>query len=103
MNSLIELAKQALDQSAEMEEFAKQDRWEELTKLQETHTKIVAKIMITEAEESIKTELRTLLIEVRSTNNRTMELANAHKKSLISKKKTLGKAATMQKTLDALK
>ncbi|MAY40943.1 MULTISPECIES: hypothetical protein [unclassified Neptuniibacter] len=103
MNSLIELAKQALDQSNQMEEFAKQAQWEELTELQGKHSQTVEKIMFAEAEDSIKAELRTLLIEVKTTNNRTMKLADTHKKSLVKEKKTMGKAAAMQKALDALK
>lgn len=103
MNSLIEMAKIALDQSSKMEEFAKQGQWEELTELQGEHSQAVEKIMLTEAEDSIKAELRTLLIEVKTTNNRTMELANTHKKSLVKEKKTMGKAAAMQKALKALK
>ena len=103
MNYLIELAKQALDQSQKLEELAKKGLWEELTDLQGQHTQTVEKIMLAEAEESIKAELRTLLIEVKTTNNRTMELADTHKKSLVKEKKTMGKAAAMQKALDALK
>lgn len=103
MNSLIEMAKIALDQSSKMEEFAKQGQWEELTELQGEHSQTVEKIMLTEAEDSIKAELRTLLIEVKTTNNRTMELADTHKKSLVKEKKTMGKAAAMQKALKALK
>lgn len=103
MNSLIELAKQALDQSQQMEEFAKQGQWDELTKLQGEHSQTVEKIMLTEAEDSIKAELRSLLIEVKTTNNLTMKLADTHKKSLVKEKKTMGKAAAMQKALDALK
>lgn len=103
MNSLIELAKHALDQSNKMEAFAQQGQWEELTDLQEEHSQVVEKIMLAEVDEAIRKELRTLLIEVRTTNNRTMALADIHKKSLVKEKKTMGKAAAMQKALNALK
>jgi hypothetical protein len=103
MNALIKLAEEALEQSTHMETCAQQGKWDELTDVQAIHTKTVETIMLTEAEEDIKAQLRTLLLEIKATNNRTISLANDFKKTLVKEKKTLGQGAKMQKMLNALK
>ena len=103
MNSLLQLAKSALQQSKRMNDFAQKGRWDELTGIQKEHSKEVEKIMLAEADEEIKTELRMLLIEIKETNNQTMALAEIVKQELVQEKKNLGQAVKMQKALDAFK
>ncbi|WP_067866543.1 flagellar protein FliT [Neptuniibacter marinus] len=103
MNPLIKLAEEALEQSTSMELLAQEGKWDELTDLQKTHSVTVEKIMTAEADDAIKSQLRALLLEIKTTNNRTMGLADNYKLKLVNEKKTLGQGAKMQKMLDALK
>ena len=103
MNPIIGLAQKALEQSKNMEALAQEGRWDELTDIQQDHTATVEQIMLAEVEDPIKTKLRAVIAEIKATNNRTMALANTYKQGLVKEKKTLGQAAKMQKTLDALK
>ncbi|MDO6514514.1 hypothetical protein [Neptuniibacter sp. 2_MG-2023] len=103
MNPLIKLAEEALEQSTNMEVLAQEGRWDELTDLQKIHTATVEKIMTAEADDAIKSQLRALLLEIKTTNNRTMDLAGDYKLKLVKEKKTLGQGAKMQKMLNALK
>ena len=103
MNSVIDLAKTALAQSKSLESLAEAGKWEELAELQKAQAAIVEEIMLTEVEESIKAELRALLLEIKNTNNQTMDLAGIVKQDLIKEKQKLKQASKMQKALDALK
>ena len=103
MNPLIALAKTALEQSQQMHTLAETSDWDALATLQEPHSKTVNQIMQATAPAEIASELRSILTEVKATNDLTMALADKMKTHLVKEKKTLGQAAKMQKALDAFR
>jgi len=103
MNSLITLAQQALAQSEQMKALAMQDQWDQLSELQKAQAIIVEKIMVSEAEDAIHSQLRDILLTIKKTNNSIMDLAEKTKKDLVQEKRSLSKALKMQKALESFK
>ncbi|WP_299183019.1 hypothetical protein [uncultured Neptuniibacter sp.] len=103
MHPLIQLAQNALEQAQQMEQLAQDNQWDELNQIQTAHSKTVYELMTAEIPPELSGDLRTILLEVKETNNRTMQLAETVKTGLVKEKKTLGQAAKMQKALDAFR
>ncbi|WP_415897477.1 flagellar protein FliT [Neptuniibacter sp. QD72_48] len=103
MSVLIEKAQTALVQAEEMNNAAKEDKWDLVQELQSEHGELVSQLAIAEVPSELATKLRDILIQVRTLNRETESLADETKKHLVQEKKTLEKANKMQKALDAFK
>lgn len=102
MAQLKQLADKALEQAEEMKRLALEKQWNELEALQVQHAQLVHQIASFPLPESGQTEIRQILITVKSINNQTSEIADDYQKSLVAEQKTLKKAANMQKALKNL-
>lgn len=99
----LKLAKQALNEAKAMNDAAKNSDWQKVDKIQKQHESTVNQIAILEVPSSIAASVRTLLLDTRTLNTETEQLANNHKVTLVEEKQTMTKANKMQKALDAFK
>ena len=101
--SVLELAKQALQQAEEMKKAAEENDWKTVETIKAAHSDTVNSIAIADIPEKDAAQVRQMLIETKQLNLATEQLAVQHKTSLVKDKQTLSKANKMQKALDAFK